>query len=287
MCCPQELVLNSAFTAHLRQLRLPCLQLFQPWVNVNCMMLRGAAQNLAFSDSAQASTPSSGPPTHIRVLKKEKRLELTYGGGQKLSLPAELLRVCSPSADTRRWVPHSGRERVVSGRRHVGIMSVEPVGNYAIRIHFDDLHSSGIFTWDYMAHLGGPGRWPAMRDYLARLRRAGLSRDPPKGPAPKPTPKETEAPTSARAARPLPPQAAAAAAAATVPELEAAAGQQRAAATATAGGRSTGDPAMPQQHHRSAGGQQTSPGCGSTGRCSGGGGGSSNGGGDGSGSDGG
>ncbi|EFJ42185.1 hypothetical protein VOLCADRAFT_47479, partial [Volvox carteri f. nagariensis] len=118
------------------------------------------------------------PPSNIRLLKKEKRLELLYDEGQKISLPAELLRVCSPSADTRRLIPATGRERVVAGRRHVGIMSIEPVGNYAIRIHFDDLHSSGIFTWDYLAQLGGPGRWPAMREYLRGLRQAGLSRDP-------------------------------------------------------------------------------------------------------------
>ncbi|PNW79395.1 hypothetical protein CHLRE_09g413300v5 [Chlamydomonas reinhardtii] len=61
-------------------------------------------------------------------------------------------------------------------------MRVEPLGNYAIRIHFDDLHASGIFTWDYLAHLGGTGRWPAMREYLRHLRAAGLSRDPSRKP---------------------------------------------------------------------------------------------------------
>ncbi|GFR42833.1 hypothetical protein Agub_g3791, partial [Astrephomene gubernaculifera] len=143
------------------------------------------------ADSQSGSQPI-GPPTGIKLLKKEKRLELTYSDGAKVRLPAELLRVCSPSADTRRVNAHSGRVRVVSGRRHVGIMSVEPVGNYAIRIHFDDLHSSGIFTWNYLAHLGGPGRWPAMREYLRLLREAGASRDP--------RPRSTRTTTAAAAA---------------------------------------------------------------------------------------
>ncbi|GIM09275.1 hypothetical protein Vretimale_13152 [Volvox reticuliferus] len=110
--------------------------------------------NLSVTDGAKPLLS----PTNIRLLKQEKRLELIYDDSHKISLPAELLRVCSPSADTRRLTPQSGRERVVSGRRHVGIMSIEPVGNYAIRIYFDDLHSSGIFTWEYLAYLGGPGR---------------------------------------------------------------------------------------------------------------------------------
>ncbi|KAG2425213.1 hypothetical protein HYH02_015040 [Chlamydomonas schloesseri] len=58
-------------------------------------------------------------------------------------------------------------------------MAVEPLGNYAVRIHFDDLHSAGIYTWDHLARLGGAeGRWAAMRQYLRQLRAAGLSRDP-------------------------------------------------------------------------------------------------------------
>ncbi|KAG2431471.1 hypothetical protein HXX76_009485 [Chlamydomonas incerta] len=91
-----------------------------------------------------------------------------------------------PSADTKRVDPRTGLARVVAGRRHVGILRVEPLGNYAIRIHFDDLHASGIFTWDYLARLGGAGRWPAMREYLRLLRAAGLSRDPGRKPLPPP-----------------------------------------------------------------------------------------------------
>ncbi|PNH11991.1 hypothetical protein TSOC_001113 [Tetrabaena socialis] len=94
--------------------------------------------------------------------------------------------------------------RVVSGRRHVGIMSVEPVGNYAIRIHFDDLHSSGIFTWDYLAGLGGPRRWAHMRDYLRRLRAAGLGRDPPPSPAAAAAARRAAAPEGAVGGAPSP-----------------------------------------------------------------------------------
>ena len=70
-----------------------------------------------------------------------------------------------------------GQRKSVAGRRHVGIMSVEPVGNYAIRILFDDLHDTGIYSWDYLHTLGREQemRW---RHYLERLAREGLSRDP-------------------------------------------------------------------------------------------------------------
>ncbi|GIL51897.1 hypothetical protein Vafri_7809 [Volvox africanus] len=163
--------------ANIKQLALPLSGPVESFLSANLITtLRTIRElgNLSVTDSAKHLLP----PTNIRLLKKEKRLELIFDGGEKISLPAELLRVCSPSADTRRLIPQSGRERVIPGRRHVGIMSIEPVGNYAIRIHFDDLHSSGIFTWEYLAHLGGPGRWPAMRAYLRRLKQSGLSRDP-------------------------------------------------------------------------------------------------------------
>ncbi|GLI63710.1 hypothetical protein VaNZ11_006759 [Volvox africanus] len=163
--------------SNIQQLVLPLSEPVESYLSANLITTPRTVRelgNLSVTNSAKYLLP----PTNIRLLKKEKRLELEYDGDEKISLSAELLRVCSPSADTRRLIPQSGRERVVPGRRHVGIMSVEHVGNYAIRIHFDDLHSSGIFTWEYLAHLGGPGRWPAMRTYLRRLKQMGLSRDP-------------------------------------------------------------------------------------------------------------
>ena len=114
-------------------------------------------------------------PLEIRLRSAEKRLEVEFADGARFSLPAEYLRVESPSAEVQGHGP--GQRKVVAGRRHVGIMSVEPVGNYAVRLLFDDLHDTGIYSWDYLHALGREQerRW---RDYLDRLARDGLSRDP-------------------------------------------------------------------------------------------------------------
>jgi DUF971 family protein len=114
-------------------------------------------------------------PVEIRLKSKEKALEVDFDDGSRFSLPAEYLRVESPSAEVR---GHGGDEKqIVPGRRHVGILKVEPVGNYAIRIDFDDLHDTGIYSWDYLYHLGAnhDRLWAA---YLAALDAKGLSRDP-------------------------------------------------------------------------------------------------------------
>ena len=114
-------------------------------------------------------------PTEIRLKKAEKLLEVDFDDGKCFSLPAELLRVESPSAEVQ---SHSVDGKVtVAGRRHVGIIEVEAVGNYAIRIVFDDLHDTGIFSWDYLYQLGEnlDRYW---HDYLAALEAKGLSRDP-------------------------------------------------------------------------------------------------------------
>ncbi len=114
-------------------------------------------------------------PTEIRLKKAEKLLEVDFDDGKCFSLPAELLRVESPSAEVQ---SHSVDGKVtVAGRRHVGIIELETVGNYAIRIVFDDLHDTGIFSWDYLYGLGEnlDRYW---HDYLAALEAKGLSRDP-------------------------------------------------------------------------------------------------------------
>lgn len=114
-------------------------------------------------------------PLEIRLVRAEKRLELDFADGAHFSLPAEYLRVESPSAEVQ---GHSPAERkTVAGRRHVGIMGVEPVGHYAIRLLFDDLHDTGIYSWDYLHRLGREQavRWAA---YLDALASKGLSRDP-------------------------------------------------------------------------------------------------------------
>ncbi|MGI9508040.1 MAG: gamma-butyrobetaine hydroxylase-like domain-containing protein [Geminicoccaceae bacterium] len=114
-------------------------------------------------------------PTEIRVDRKEKALAITFDNGESFRLPAELLRVESPSAEVQGHGP--SQKVTVAGRRHVGIMDVEPVGNYAVKIKFDDLHDTGIFSWVYLRQLGihQDEVWQA---YLDALESQGLSRDP-------------------------------------------------------------------------------------------------------------
>jgi DUF971 family protein len=120
--------------------------------------------------------PNATPwPVQIRLIRAEKRLEIEFDDGKKFSLPAEYLRVESPSAEVQ---GHDPRQKItVPGRIHVGIMELEPVGNYAVRIKFDDLHDTGIYSWDYLYQLGveQPQRW---RSYLTALKEKGLSREP-------------------------------------------------------------------------------------------------------------
>ena len=114
-------------------------------------------------------------PTEIRLKKAEKVLEVDFDDGRKFSLPAELLRVESPSAEVQGHGP--SQKQIVAGRRHVGIMKVEPVGNYAVRLHFDDLHDTGIFSWETL-HDMGRRQNELWHTYLAALQARGLSRDP-------------------------------------------------------------------------------------------------------------
>jgi DUF971 family protein len=114
-------------------------------------------------------------PEELRVFKSEGRIEIDFTDGKSCSLPAEYLRVESPSAEVQ---GHGGpaTKKIVGGRRHVRIEAVEPVGHYAIRIIFDDRHDSGIYSWSYLRELGDTydERWGA---YQAALLFHGLSRD--------------------------------------------------------------------------------------------------------------
>lgn len=114
-------------------------------------------------------------PTEIRLKTAEKRLEVDFDDGSRFAFPAEFLRVESPSAEVQGHGPKE--RRTIPGRRHVGIIGVEPVGHYAVRILFDDLHDTGIFSWDYLYKIGRDqdNIW---RDYLSALKAQGLSRDP-------------------------------------------------------------------------------------------------------------
>lgn len=114
-------------------------------------------------------------PTEIRYLSEARALEVSFDNGMQFSYPAEYLRVESPSAEVQGHGP--GQKQIVSGRKHVGIMSVEPVGNYAVRLKFDDLHDTGIYSWAYLYTLGEEreSRWAT---YLQALEERGLSREP-------------------------------------------------------------------------------------------------------------
>ncbi|MEX1032969.1 MAG: DUF971 domain-containing protein [Cellvibrionaceae bacterium] len=116
-------------------------------------------------------------PRKVELHKKSKVLELVYGDGT-FRLPAEYLRVYSPSAEVKGHGPR--QETLQSGKQKVGIEGLETAGNYAIRIVFDDGHDSGIYSWDYLYDLGNKQEeyW---RDYLRRLNEAGKSRDPDTG----------------------------------------------------------------------------------------------------------
>ena len=115
-------------------------------------------------------------PTEIRVKQTEKALEIDFDNGRSFVYPAEFLRVESPSAEVQGHGPD--QKQIVPGRRHVGIMAVEPVGHYAVRIKFDDLHDTGIYSWDYLYQIGENQQrlWQA---YLDALTARQLSRDPP------------------------------------------------------------------------------------------------------------
>jgi len=117
-------------------------------------------------------------PIELRLKRAEKRLDVTFDNGKRFSLPAEYLRVESPSAEVQGH--GAGEKTVVAGRAHVGIMELEPVGNYAVRIKFDDLHDTGLFSWEYLYQLGveHDRRWP---EYLEALAARGLSREPKRG----------------------------------------------------------------------------------------------------------
>src|SRR5918995_6351087 len=91
-------------------------------------------------------------PSEIRYSKGRKLLEVDFDNGITFSYPAEYLRVESPSAEVQGHGPN--QKQIVVGCKHVGIIAIEPIGNYAIRIRFDDLHDTGIYSWDYLYQLG-------------------------------------------------------------------------------------------------------------------------------------
>ena len=115
-------------------------------------------------------------PSELRLSADKRTLTVSFDDGERYALPAELLRVMSPSAEVQ---GHSAAERkTVGGKLNVSILSVDPVGNYAVRLGFDDMHNTGLYTWTYLQELGRDAdeRW---RQYLAELAQKGLSRERP------------------------------------------------------------------------------------------------------------
>ena len=112
-------------------------------------------------------------PKELRVSKDKRSLTISFDDGEAFDLSAEYLRVTSPSAEVQGHSP--AQRKTVPGKRDVEIMKMEPVGNYAVRITFTDLHDTGIFSWVYLRELGAEHaeRWAA---YLAELEEKGLSR---------------------------------------------------------------------------------------------------------------
>jgi len=112
-------------------------------------------------------------PTELRLAKSKAELTVAFESGETFVLPAEYLRVESPSAEVQGHAAH--QKQIVSGKRNVTIADIEPVGNYAVRILFDDGHDTGLYSWDYLHTLGREHdkRWSA---YLRALKAKRLER---------------------------------------------------------------------------------------------------------------
>ena len=115
-------------------------------------------------------------PTDIRLHRASRIVEVSYDDGTCFKLPCEYLRVYSPSAEVRGHGP--GQEVLQLGKENVNITAIEPVGNYAVKLYFDDGHSTGIYSWDWLYTLGTQqeARW---QEYLDQLAKAGYQRATP------------------------------------------------------------------------------------------------------------
>ena len=121
---------------------------------------------------AASDTPT---PTEIVLHAKSRVLEISFSDGRRFELPYEFLRVYSPSAEVRGHGP--GQEVLQTGKKEVDILSLEPVGSYAVQPHFSDGHATGIYSWDYLYELG-VNRQAMWHSYLERLKSAGARREP-------------------------------------------------------------------------------------------------------------
>jgi DUF971 family protein len=119
-------------------------------------------------------------PTEIKLHQRSRVLEIAFADGKSFRLPCEFLRVYSPSAEVRGHGP--GQEVLQTGKRDVEIKHVEPVGQYAVQLHFSDGHATGIYSWDLLYDYG-VNQDEMWRRYLKRVEEAGASREPPAGKA--------------------------------------------------------------------------------------------------------
>jgi DUF971 family protein len=120
-------------------------------------------------------TKSVPLPTEIKLHQKSRVLEIAFADGATFRLPCEFLRVYSPSAEVRGHGP--GQEVLQTGKKDVEILRIEPVGQYAVQLHFSDGHDTGIYSWDLLYDYGmrQDEMW---RHYLRRMQEAGASREP-------------------------------------------------------------------------------------------------------------
>ena len=121
----------------------------------------------------QSDSPT---PTALTVHSKSRLLEVAFSDGAEFKIPFELMRVYSPSAEVQGHGP--GQEVLQTGKREVGVIELESIGNYAVKPVFSDGHDTGIFSWDYLHHLGS-NQARLWEGYLRRLEAAGAMRDAP------------------------------------------------------------------------------------------------------------
>ena len=121
----------------------------------------------------QTGTPT---PTDITVHSQSRVLEVTFSDGASFRIPFELMRIYSPSAEVQGHGP--GQEVLQTGKRKVDLLGLEPIGNYAVQPSFSDGHDTGLFSWDYLYHLGAE-QDRLWADYEQRLKQAGVERDAP------------------------------------------------------------------------------------------------------------
>lgn len=121
----------------------------------------------------QAKSPT---PTALTVHSQSRLLEIAFSDGAAFKIPFELMRIYSPSAEVQGHGP--GQEILQTGKREVDVVALEPIGNYAVKPVFSDGHESGLFTWDYLYHLGNDQN-QLWADYEHRLQAAGMARDAP------------------------------------------------------------------------------------------------------------